>query len=66
MKRATVRGRRRLADGRRLIQVVCPWCGHRHWLPEAVTGFCSRRQCAFGIATDNRGTVHAATDIEGA
>jgi hypothetical protein len=43
LKRAVIRARRRLADGRRLIQIVCPHCEHRHWLPEAVTGFCPRR-----------------------
>jgi hypothetical protein len=52
MKAAAVRGRRRLADGRKLIQVVCPHCEHRHWLPEATTGFCTRRNSTFTIATE--------------
>jgi hypothetical protein len=52
MKAATVRARRRLADGRRLIQIVCPHCEHRHWLPESPNGWCSRRNSAFTIATE--------------
>jgi hypothetical protein len=53
MKAATVKQRRRLADGRRFVSVACPHCEHRHWLPEAVTGFCSRRNSPFTI-TDTR------------
>jgi hypothetical protein len=52
MKRATVRQRRTLADGRRLVNVVCPYCQHRHWLPEAATGFCTRRNSNFTIAAE--------------
>jgi hypothetical protein len=52
MKAATVKQRRRLADGRRLIQIVCPHCSHRHWLPEAAIGFCTRRNSEFAIATE--------------
>jgi hypothetical protein len=52
MKTATVRARRRLADGRKLIQVVCPVCSHRHWMQEAATGWCSRRNSTFAIATE--------------
>ncbi len=37
MKRAVIRGRRTLADGRRLVQVVCPHCDGRHWLPADTT-----------------------------
>jgi hypothetical protein len=52
MKAAAVRARRRLADGRKLIQVVCPVCSHRHWTQEATIGFCSRRNSTFAIATE--------------
>jgi hypothetical protein len=52
MKAATVKQRRRLVDGHRLIQVVCPHCEHRHWLPEAATGWCSRRNSTFTVATE--------------
>jgi hypothetical protein len=56
VKAATVKQRRRLADGRRFVNVVCPHCDHRHWLPEAATGFCTRRNCTFTIATE-RATI---------
>jgi hypothetical protein len=46
---AVIRGRRRLADGRRLVNVVCPRCEHRHWLPDTATGYCPRRHTAFTI-----------------
>jgi hypothetical protein len=53
MKKATViRARRTLADGRRLLQVVCPICEHRHWLPETSTGVCPRRRTAFTITPE--------------
>jgi hypothetical protein len=52
MKAATVKQRRRLADGRRFVNVCCPCCQHRHWLPEAATGFCPRRNSTFTIATE--------------
>ena len=53
MKKATViRARRTLADGRRLLQVVCPLCEHRHWLPETSTGVCPRRRTAFTITPE--------------
>jgi hypothetical protein len=57
MKAATVRARRRLADGRKLIQVVCPLCSHRHWTQEAATGFCSRRNSTFTVATERTTTT---------
>jgi hypothetical protein len=50
VKRASVRQRRTLQDGHRVINVVCPICDHRHWLPDAVTGRCPRRPGAFTIA----------------
>ncbi|MDT5348322.1 MAG: hypothetical protein QOH91_1609 [Mycobacterium sp.] len=56
MKSATVKKRRRLADGRKLIQVVCPVCSHRHWTQDAATGFCSRRNSTFTITTAERTT----------
>lgn len=36
MKTATVKQRRTAPDGRRMVNVNCPACGHRHWLPETV------------------------------
>lgn len=39
------------AAGRRLVNVVCPVCDHRHWLPDAATGRCSRQPGGFTIAT---------------
>ena len=53
MKAATVKKRRRLADGRRLVNVVCPACDGRHWLPDDHTGECPRRPATFTI-TDTR------------
>jgi hypothetical protein len=50
---AVVRARRRLADGHLLVQVACPHCSHRHWVPEAATGFCPRKPGTFTI-TDPR------------
>jgi hypothetical protein len=35
MRPAIVKQRRQLADGRRLVNVVCPACEGRHWLPAA-------------------------------
>ena len=52
MKAAVIRARRRLADGRRMLQVVCPLCEHRHWMPEAPVGFGGRRQAGFPIAIE--------------
>jgi hypothetical protein len=52
MRPAIVEQRRQLADGRRLVNVVCPACEGRHWLQEATTGFCSRRNSTFTIATE--------------
>lgn len=40
LKRAKIHTRRTLADGRRMIQVVCPVCDHRHWMRDADTGHC--------------------------
>lgn len=50
MKRATVRQRRTLVDGRRLVNVACPVCEHRHWLPDTGTGRCPRKSGSFAIA----------------
>jgi hypothetical protein len=57
MRAAIVKQRRRLADGRRLVQVACPHCEHRHWLPEAVTGFCARRNSTFSVAIERTATA---------
>jgi hypothetical protein len=54
MKAATVKQRRRLADGRKFINVCCPCCQRRHWIPEAPTGHCPRRNANFSI--DPKGT----------
>ncbi len=50
VKRAPVRQRRTTADGRRFVNVVCPVCDRRHWLPESNTGICPRRSGHFTIA----------------
>lgn len=50
MNRAAVRARRTLADGRRLVNIVCPVCDGRHWLPAADTvGRCPRKPGSFTI-----------------
>ena len=49
MKAAKVVARRQLGDGRRLVQVVCPQCDGRHWLPAVGTGACPRKPGAFTI-----------------
>ena len=56
MKAAIVNQRRTLADGRRFLQIVCPCCDHRHWLPEAANGYCFRRNSTFAIATERTTT----------
>jgi len=41
MKHAIVRQRRTLRDGRQLVNIVCPICDHRHWIPaDANVGDC--------------------------
>lgn len=51
MKRALIRQRRTLADGRRLVNVVCPLCDGRHWLPaDTTTHHCPRRPGTFTLA----------------
>ena len=53
MKRAVIRQRRTLADGRRLVQVVCPVCDGRHWVPaDSTTSDCPRRPGTFTLATE--------------
>lgn len=49
MKAAKVIARRQLGDGRRLVQIVCPVCEHRHWLPSNDTGTCPRKPGVFTI-----------------
>lgn len=50
MKTARIRQRRTLADGSRLVLVVCPVCDHRHWTQAKSTGHCPRRHCDFTIS----------------
>jgi hypothetical protein len=52
MKAATIKRRRRLADGRKFIQICCPYCQRRHWLPESATGSCPRRNSDFSITPE--------------
>jgi hypothetical protein len=49
MKTALVKQRRQLADGRRLVQIVCPACDGRHWLPDSGTGQCPQRLSTFAF-----------------
>jgi hypothetical protein len=51
-KPARIRQRRTLADGRKLINVVCPLCDRQHWMREADVGDCPRRPGRFTIASD--------------
>ncbi len=52
MKRAKITQRRTLADGKLMVNVVCPVCEHRHWLPVTTVGHCPRRPGRFAIAAD--------------
>lgn len=53
MKRAAIRQRRTLADGRKFVCVVCPICQHRHWVPaDTSTSDCPRRPGTFTLATE--------------
>lgn len=48
MKRAKTTATRRLADGRKLSQIVCPVCDHRHWVPaDRAMHVCPRRSGTF-------------------
>ncbi len=49
VKRAAVRGRRTDPAGQTLVNIVCPQCGGRHWLPADNTGRCPRRGGSFTI-----------------
>lgn len=53
MKRAVVRQRRRDDSGRELLNVVCPRCDGRHWIPTAATGRCPRKTTAAAFAIAN-------------
>ena len=54
MKHAVIRQRRTLADGRRLVNIVCPVCDGRHWLPaETTKAECPRRPGAFTLTERN-------------
>jgi hypothetical protein len=55
VKAAIVKQRRQLADGHRLVNVVCPACDGRHWLPDNGTGQCPRRPATFTITHPTRG-----------
>ena len=55
MRPAQIRQRRTLADGRRLVNVVCPVCDRRHWLPASGVGKCPRRPGRFTIVADTVG-----------
>jgi hypothetical protein len=50
VKRATVKGRRTLGDGRRLINIACPVCNGMHWMAAAESGRCPRKPGSFTIA----------------
>jgi hypothetical protein len=52
MKRAIIKHRRQLAYGRRLVNIVCPVCDHRHWMPDTDTGRCPRKPGIFAIASE--------------
>jgi hypothetical protein len=52
MKRAKVCQRRTLADGKLMVNVVCPVCEHRHWLPLSASGECPRRPGRFTIGAN--------------
>ncbi|WP_170981215.1 hypothetical protein [Mycolicibacterium sp. CR10] len=55
MKRAVVRQRRTLADGRKFVCIVCPVCEHRHWLPaDTNTSECPRRPGTFTLTDRNQ------------
>ena len=49
VKRAVVRQRRTDHTGRDLVNIVCPRCDGRHWVPVGGTGTCPRRGGAFAI-----------------
>lgn len=49
MKVAQIRQRRRLADGTRMVNIVCPFCEHRHWLRDGVSATCPRKSGRFSI-----------------
>lgn len=55
-KTARVLAARRLADGRRLVQIVCPACDGRHWTPasDAVQQCPRKRGIHFYITTLKR------------
>jgi hypothetical protein len=50
MKHAIVTQRRTLGDGRRLVNVLCPVCDGRHWMPAADTAQCPSKPGRFAIA----------------
>jgi hypothetical protein len=50
VKHAIVKQRRTLGDGRRLVNVLCPICDGRHWMPAEDTAQCPRKPGRFAIA----------------
>lgn len=54
MKAAKVIARRRTPSGDIAIQIVCPVCDRRHWLPMADEGQCPRRFGRFAISERSR------------
>jgi hypothetical protein len=51
MKSAPIKKRER---AKRVVCVVCPHCGHDHWVPDSVTGTC-RLGKPFAIVESPRG-----------
>lgn len=54
MKRAKIVHRRTLADGSTVVNVCCPVCDRRHWLPLAAVGHCPRKCGRFAIPERTR------------
>jgi hypothetical protein len=57
MNRAQIRQRRTDHTGRQLVNVVCPVCDRRHWMPDDDTGCCTRKPGTFTITTTQRRTA---------
>jgi hypothetical protein len=49
MKIAQIRQRRTLADGTRMVNIVCPFCEHHHWIRDGVSATCLRKPGRFSI-----------------
>jgi hypothetical protein len=57
VKRAIVKQRRTLGDGRRLVNVFCPVCDGRHWMPVSESAQCPRKPGSFAIPTADKRTA---------